>query len=183
VSVLMVDGTAADVPAIKARFGQGTPVAGYVTGGWPVEWSEPQFAEFTRKIRIAQSFDLGTDDATTARTLDVETGAATPEDWPAFYESRASKERATCYCDLSNVQSVLDACFEAEIPDPPRFWLPWYWGRPGAPTDLQVLEALRELAGDSAAHRVAGHLWAVQYANYAQWDLSAVYGTPDFSRR
>jgi hypothetical protein len=180
VSVLMVDGIAADVPAIKAKFGPGTPVAGYVTGGWPVEWSEPQFAEFTRKIRIAQSFDLGVDQASMARVLDVETGAATPEDWPEFWESRTNKDHATCYCDLSNVPRVLQACEDAEIPEPSRFWLAWYWGKPGVPAAAQVLAELILLTGVDLEPK---DLWAVQYANYAQWDLSAVYGTPDFSRR
>lgn len=177
-TVIMVDGEAADVAAIHARYPH-HPVAGYVTGGWPVEWTEADFALFARKIRIAQSPVLSVDDDTTARCLDVETGAASPSDWPLFYNSRKAKERATCYCSLSVVPKVVAACEAAQIPLPPRWWLAWYWQRPGAPTRDQVLaelHVLTEITLDPAT------LWACQYVNYAQWDLSIVYGEQDFAR-
>jgi hypothetical protein len=177
--VIMVDGISLDVPVIQQRF-PGYPVAGYVTGGYPVEWSPLQFALFSRKIRIAQSPVLAADDESQARVLDVETGAATPGDWPEFYASRTDKARATCYCDLSNVPLVIAACEAKETPLPARWWLAWYWQRPSFPAMSEVLAELLTLTGVQLDPHT---LWATQFAAYGQWDLSVVYGTPDFSRR
>lgn len=177
-TVIMVDGEAIDVPAIKQRYPH-HPVAGYVTGGWPVEWSEADFALFARKIRVSQQPSASVDEASDARVLDVETGAATFSDWPLFYDSRTQKERATCYCDLSNVPKVIEACNAAGVPLPPRWWLAWYWGKPGAPTRDEVLAELHSLTGVELDPET---LWACQYVAYGQWDLNIVYGTPDFAR-
>lgn len=179
-TVTMIDCMSVNVPAVLRQFGSGQPVAGYVTGSGGIEWTEPQFAEFSRKIRIAQSADLFLDEESIARCLDVERYAATPDDWPDWYNSRTNKAAATCYCSLSSVEAVQAACRSAGIPDPARWWLAWYWGFPGAPSAERVLA---ELSKYDAAGIEPGSLWAVQYRTFPQWDVSAVFGTPDFSRR
>lgn len=179
-TTLMVDCIAADIPAVRAAGLGHLPAAGYVTGGWPIEWAESDFDLFTRKIRIAQSFDLAADDASIARVLDVELGAARPAWWPLFWAARTNKADATCYCSLDTVPAVVAACQAASIPPPSRWWLAWYWGKPGEPTAAQVNQELGQLTGYVLEQDT---IWAVQYAAYAQWDLSVVYGTPDFSRR
>lgn len=178
-TVLMVDGTTGDVPAILRRFGTSVPVAGYVTGPG-IEWTERQFSMFARKIRVAQSPVPLYDDDSPARCLDVERYAASPRHWPDFYNTRADKDGATCYCSLDTVPEVLGECQAASIPPPPRWWLAWYWGRPGAPTVRDVLDELVRISSTVLDPQT---VWAVQYANFPQWDLSAVYGAPDFSRR
>ena len=178
-STLMVDGTTFDVPAILQRFGSATPVAGYVTGQG-VEWLDTQFALFSRKIRIAQSWLPDVDDASIARCLDMETGAATANDWPGFYDSRGDRARATAYNDLSNVPATVRACEAAQVPLPPRWWLAWWWNRPGYPTVAQVLAELKRLTGVELDPQT---VWAIQYADKGPYDLSRVYGLPDFSRR
>lgn len=178
-SVTMVDGVTGNVPAILRQYGSSMPVAGYVTGTG-VEWTELQFALFARKIRIAQSPVPLYDDDSPARALDVERYAADPSHWPNFYRTRQDKAGATCYCSLYAVPDVLAQCTAAGIPPPPRWWLAWYWGRPGAPTARQVLTELERLTGVTLE---LSSLWAAQYANYPHWDLSKVFGVPDFSRR
>ena len=58
------------------------------------------------------------------------------------------------------------------------WWLAWYWARPGYPTADQVAAKLRTETGVDLP---ASKIWACQFASYAQWDSSAVYGQPDFT--
>jgi hypothetical protein len=176
-TVTMINGEAIDVPAIKARYPH-NPVAGYVSGGYPIEWSEADFALFTRKMRIYQQpFVPG--DVTDARCIDVETYAATPEDVPAFLSSRADQSDSTVYCSLSTVPLVLEALSSSGVSLRPRWWLAWFWNKVGQPTAQDVLDELYNLTGVTLP---ASSLWACQYAAYGQWDLSVVYGKQDFSR-
>ena len=170
---IMVDGISADVPAIHARW-PGNPVAVPVNGIYA--WSPAQEHLFARKMRF--SVEAGQPMAArVARGLDVERFAARPADVPSFLfeRERAGHADATIYCNLSTVPDVLAA---GEL-DVPRWWLAWYWGRPGHPSAAQMLAELHRLTGvDLPPER----LWACQYASFAQWDLSVVYGPEDFSR-
>lgn len=180
-TVTMIDCEAIDVPFVHQRF-PFYPVAGYVSGGWPIEWSNADFSLFNRKIRIAQQPSSLVDDATIARVLDVERYAATPDDWPLFYKSRTNKGNATCYCSISSIVSVFNACADANIPPPPRWWIAWYWNRPGQPTEQIVLDQILADTGILLNTASTGTLWAAQYAPFGQYDMSAVYGATDFSR-
>lgn len=180
--IVMVDGISLDVPVIHQRF-PGHPVAGYVTGGYPIEWTPAQFAGFTRKIRIAQR--LEPDIALVARAFDVERRtdgiwSIPPAALPGLLNQRqaAGHSDGTVYCDLYDVPAVLNAVGGSQIV--PRWWLAWYWGHRGFPTVDQVLAELKALTG---AELPPERIWAVQARNYPQYDLSAVYGVPDFSRQ
>lgn len=171
----MVDGITEDVPAILQHFGSSTPVACYVNGIYA--WTHAQEAEFGRKVRI--SVEPGQPEAArVARVLDVERGAATLADIEPFLRARtaAGHSDATIYCNLSTVMAAKQAAGALIVP---RWWIAWYWGRPGAPAEGDVRTELRDLTGTELP---AGSLWACQYASHAQWDLSVVYGQQDWSR-
>lgn len=177
---LMIDCISTNVPAVLQQFGREYPVAGYVTGGYPIQWNDAQFAAFEQKIRIAQSSSLFMDDNTPSkpRVLDVERYAATPNYWPDFYESREHEDQATCYCSLSTVPAVISACQSARIPLPPRWWLAWYWGQNYPFTIAQVNTELHRLTGIVLD---PNSIWAGQYETLPRYDVSAVFGEPDFA--
>lgn len=189
-NTIMVDCIAANVPAVKASRFANNPAQAYVTGGGDIEWTEHQILSFPRHMRTCQSPVIGLDDVSDAREGDVETGAMTPADWPEFYDSRTDKARATCYAGFANVQPVITACHEAGIVTPPRWRIPWWWKNASgplpdwmdvpAPTAAEVLAELALLTGVRLAPQ---SLWACQFANYARWDLSVIYGVPDFARK
>jgi hypothetical protein len=170
----MYDGINADAEIIHQNFPH-SPVATYINGGYA--WSPAQEHMFGRKIRI--SVEAGQPEAARyARCIDVERGAATAADVKPFLEVRAKydKVNGTVYCDLSNVKPVLAACPDQDIP---RFWLAYYWQRPGSPSREYVLSVL---ARDYGVDLPPEKAWACQYASYPQWDVSVVYGRQDFSR-
>lgn len=170
----MVDGISPDVPAILQRWGSGTPVACYVNGIYA--WTYGQEHEFARKIRV--SVEAGQPTAAhVARVLDVERGAARPADVEPFCAARivAGHEDATIYANLSTVAAIPANVRELV----PRWWLAWYWQRPGAPTAAQVLAQLARLYNVSLPPE---RLWACQHASYSRWDVSVVYGQQDWSR-
>lgn len=176
--LIMINGEAIDVPAMLASKYGHCPAAGYVTGGWPIEWTEADFQKFARKMRIDQSASPETS-GNDARCYDVETGAGKPQYVRRFIESRspAIESIATIYCALETVPSVIQAV--GSIAEIPRFWLAWFWNRPGFPTVAQVLAELDMLTGVALPEH---KLWACQAKSYAQYELSAVYGNPDFDR-
>lgn len=185
--VIMLDGVAADVPAIRAwmnAHGE-RPVAGYVSGGPGLEWSEAQFALFTRKVRIWQRpFRPGA--ARDARFIDVEPGAADAASVPEFLAERHTlgHEDGGFYSDISELENVLaeiGQAFPSPHETPPwRLWLAWYWGRRFSPTPAQVLAEIERQTGIVLP---ATRLWACQWKPAGFADFSVVYGTPDFSRR
>lgn len=188
---IMVDCIGANVPVVKSSRFRNNPAQAYVTGGGLIEWTDPQILSFARHIRTCQSPVAFVDDISDAREQDVERWAATEADWPEFYNSRTDKSRAQCYASLTTVPKVLAACHEAGIVNPPRWRLAWWWkNAPGipiprevdvpAPTREEVLAELHRLTGITLAPQ---SLWACQFAHYTDWDLSVVYGVPDFARR
>lgn len=175
--VLMMDCVADDVPALHARY-PGRPVAGYVTGGPGIEWTEPQFDLWARKVRICQQ-PADAPAAAEARVIDVERGAARAADVSRFISLReqAGHDDATVYCSLETVPAVLTAVQNAHMV--PRWWLAWWWNRPGHPSAAQVLGELQQLTGVALP---PASLWGTQFRNHAQWDTSVIYGPDDFSR-
>lgn len=196
--VIMVNTISADVPAVLAsRYGR-DPAAGYVTGGGDIEWTEGQFAEFARKIRIDQQAGVDPAVARIARCKDVETGAGRAEDVPPFLEARRPLQTypmTTVYCNLATVPAVLNATSQfLAVPEDsanpatlaqrallavPRWWLAWWQTGAGIPTRDQVLAELHRLTG---VELPLERLWACQYRSDPQWELSVVYGAPDFDR-
>lgn len=170
---IMVDGISPDVPAIHARY-PNNPVACYADGEWA--WSPAQEHLFGRKIRITVENSLP-EASRYARCIDVENGAASPAHVRPFLEAHHALGFAngTVYCSAANVRNVVEAVRGYDIP---RWWIAWYWQRPGTPSPAQVLAEVRRLTGVNLPE---SKLWACQYATYPQWDLSVVYGQPDFA--
>jgi hypothetical protein len=170
---IMVDGIAPDVPAIHARY-PNNPVACYADGGYA--WSPAQEALFARKIRISVEAGLPEGSAH-ARCIDVERGAATPADARPFLEAHRALgfTNGTVYCSASNVRTVLDAAGDCDVP---RWWIAWWTGRPQTPAEV-VAEVRAQCGVDLPESKV----WAQQYANFPEYDLSVVFGKPDFSHR
>jgi hypothetical protein len=169
---IMLDGLGSGAADIHARF-PGHPVACYVNGLYA--WSPAQEALFARKVRI--SVEPGQPDAArVARVLDTERYDATPLDAAPFIRARdgAGHRDATIYCSLSTIAAVVEACGDVVVP---RWWLAWYWERPGVPS-LDVVRAEAARYGLPAG----AEIWACQYATYPLWDTSVVFGLPDFSR-
>lgn len=170
-ATIMYDGINSDAEAIHAQ-APGAPVACYINGEFA--WSPAQEHLFGRKIRI--SVMAGQPDAARyARVLDVERFDAGPADVDPFLQVRDTiKPNGTVYCSLARVPAVVDALRGRR----PRWWLAWYWGRPGAPSPGQVLAELEQTTGV----QLPGDLWACQYVSQTHWDKSAVYGAQDWSR-
>lgn len=175
---LMIDTISTNVPAVLQQFGNEYPVAGYLTGGYPIQWNTAQFRAFEQKIRIAQQPSPFVDDLTIARVLDVERYAATPDHWPDFYHSREIQDEATCYCSLDTVPAVVNACLSTRTPLPPRWWLAWYWGQNYPFTVTQVLAELKRINGTILD---PDSVWAGQYETLPRYDISAVFGKLDFA--
>lgn len=179
--VIMVDGINLDAAVIQARFPR-QPVAIPIDGEWA--WTAEQEARSARKIRY--SVMAGNPRiARAARVKDVEArwrvgGDAGPQDAPPFLDERqaAGHLDGTVYASLLTVPAVLRECSAAGVVIP-RWWLAWYWGRPGFPTVGQVLAELKLLTGVELDPKT---VWGCQAHNYQQWDFTAVYGIPDFSR-
>jgi len=127
----------------------------YINGEFA--WPQSQIARFPKIIRISVTGDPSA--ARLARCIDVETGAATPDDAAAFIQERhrLGFGNATVYCDESNVAAVKTACAGLTY----RFWIASWTGK---------------------AHEV-DNAWAVQYSGGPDvtYDTSIVYGQEDFS--
>lgn len=179
--LIMVNGEAADVPAILASKWGKQPAAGYNTGGWPVEWTAKDYGEFARHISIDQQPAIDPATVRGARCRDFEpraAGAASAGLWLEERERGDHFEQSTAYCSLEEVPAVMGAAAAGAL-EVPRWWLAWWWNRPGHPTRDQVLAELRRLTG---VELPPDRLWACQYRSDPQWELSVVYGTPDFDR-
>jgi hypothetical protein len=170
---VMVDGISSDVPAIYARY-PSNPVACYADGSYA--WSPAQEHLFGRKIRITVEASLP-EGSRYARCIDVERGAATPADVKPFLEAHKALGFAngTVYCDASSVRSVLDAAGDYDIP---RWWIASWTG-----AQRTVTQVAAQVRADCGVDLPESKIWACQYVNFPQYDLSVVYGKPDFSHR
>lgn len=108
--------------------------AGYVTGSGYVPWTTAQYTVDPGAVRICQ--DAGASVAT-ADVLDVESGAATPQDCPGWVTraratfargTRPGQRRPMIYCSDSMLQPVVSELSAAGITGVP-FWM----ARPGTP--------------------------------------------------
>jgi hypothetical protein len=182
--VIMMDGVAADVPQILSwqdRHGR-HPVG--APGDGRYEWTAHQLGSFPGHIRYSVlSSNPGI--ARSCRVKDIEAarrlrGDAGPEDAAPFLIERADAghQDGTIYASLATVPAVLAACERAQV-RVPRWWLAWWWGRPGYPT---VAEALAYLKGLTGVELDPATIWAIQAHSYSFADFSAVYGPPDFTR-
>lgn len=182
--VIMMDGVAADVPAIAAwqRSHYRGPVA--APGDGLYEWTSQELAQFPGHVRYSVLADAP-GIAKTCRVKDVEAarrlrGDAGAQDAPGFLLERADFGHGdgTIYADLFTVPAVVTACEQAQV-RVPRWWLAWWWGRPGYPT---VAEALAYLKALTQVELDPATIWAIQAHSYSWADFSAVYGPYDFTR-
>ena len=183
---IMADGIGADARAILDHFGPRQPVATYINGLASV-WTPQEESWFGLKIRIGVEPGQPAQ-ARFARVLDVsDNGDATPADIAPFcvVRSMAGHHDATPYTDLSTLAIDFDLFLPA-----PRIWIAWYWNE-GQPVSADPLFSQLAAEGFSAGaiQSIRNRLWAWQYAapgaglpGEARWDLSAVFGTPDWSR-
>ena len=137
----------------------GVHAAVYVNGfAWPESQIDRMAAIFKVSVH-RESFW-----AKYARCIDVENGAALPEDVPGFiWERRAHGHNdATAYVNRSNWQRVIDLVEQARQPHP-LYWV----------ATLDGTQIVPALAGNSA--------WAVQYETVHGHDLSILHGINNFT--
>lgn len=139
----------------------GVYAAVYVNG---FAWPESQVRRMAKVIRISVHREARW--ARFARVIDVERGAALPQDVVPFIHERRAHigvhggepwDDATAYVNRSNHQQIIDLVDAAGIPQP-RYWVATLDG-----TDL------------------AG-VWAVQRFGHPGFDLSVLHGRDDFHR-
>ena len=137
--------------------------AGYVTGSGAVPWTAAQFNVDPGAIRICQ--DPGATVAT-ADILDIESGAATPQDAPGWVTraracyaagKRPGQRQPMIYCSESMLQPVIDELTAAGINHVP-FWM----ARPG----LSLAVAAAEVVNATGNFPCGG----VQYAWHQNYD-------------
>jgi hypothetical protein len=145
--------------------------AGYTTGTGIVPWTAADWRAHPGAVRICQ--DPGATD-TTADILDVEAGAATIQDCPAWYRAasvnwataaRPGQRRPAIYCSLSNVTPLVNALVAAGITSGPGLWI--------ANWNLTQAEATALVATGGGPFPVIG----VQYGNRGAYDVS-VFSVP-----
>jgi len=103
--------------------------AGYTTGSSDIRWTASDWARFPGAVRIDQDWNAGDP---TADVLDVETGAATPAECPAWYVSalrdfntcaRPGQRRPTLYANQSTMPLIVQHLHAAGIRSGPKLWL------------------------------------------------------------
>ena len=151
----------------------GRTAAAYVNGDYA--WSRSEEARFGALVRISVMPGMP-EAAKAARVLDVERYAATITDIAPFVQAREAlgHKDATIYISLDALLSLTESNLQLVI-SVPRWWVAWWWGRPGYPR-------LDEVAGQLQDRVPAERIWACQYRNTADWDESVIYGKQDFSR-
>lgn len=116
----VTDCTGANLPHVTPPLGQ--KMAGYVTGTNGVAWTPGQWADHPDAIRIDQS-PVNTPADELADVLDVETGAATPDDAPSWVRAarsnylgvvRPGQRSPLVYVNRSNVTAVANALSAAQ---------------------------------------------------------------------
>ena len=151
----------------------GRTAAAYVNGEFA--WSRAEEARFGALVRISVMPGMP-EAAKAARVLDVERYDATVADIGPFVKARSDlgHHDATIYMSLSALADLANSDPEL-VASVPRWWVAWWWGRPGFPR-------LDEVAGQLQDRVPADRIWACQYRNTAEWDESVIYGRQDFSR-
>lgn len=135
--------------------------------------TEAEVHRFRHVIRISVLADRP-DQAEHARALDVETGDATPADVPGWIDTRRrfGHDDATIYCDRDNIRAVA----EAAAGRPFRLWVATLDGTKFGPESGYWAVQYQAARPGAVARRYR------LYATSAGYDVSVVYGTPDFTR-
>jgi len=109
--VIGYDATHANI----SRLPKGAQAAGYTTGSPDIQWTSHDWASHPGAVRIDQDWKAG--DAR-ADVLDVENGAATPAECPAWVKAatasftaalRPGQRRPAIYCSASSVTTVVNS--------------------------------------------------------------------------
>jgi len=96
-------------------------VAGYIDGFY--RWSDADWALFPNKVKVRIAIHASTLDGD---VLDVEWGAASPGDIPAWLTARrAVGADPSVYVNRGNLQAAKDACAAAGVAEP-HWWLAAY---------------------------------------------------------
>jgi hypothetical protein len=96
-------------------------VAGYVDGLFA--WGPPQWGLFPDSVHVGIATSAFTNQG---QVLDVENGAATPAQAPAWcHMRRAAGQEPTVYCSLSNWDTCKAAFASSELPEP-SWWVADY---------------------------------------------------------
>jgi hypothetical protein len=165
--IVMVD--AAHPEHIPAGF---THAAVYVN--LEFAWPAAQVARFPHHIKV--SVESSASWAAHARAIDIEKGAATPAAAPEFVDERVvlGHDDATIYCNRDNLRAVLAQLGHRR----PRLWIATLDDRPWTPVGLAAqIKAVERISIDPA------RIWAIQNGKHAGYDMSLVFGTPDFASR
>lgn len=134
----------------------GVYAAVYVNG---FAWPERQVKRMARVFRISVHREAFW--AKYARCIDVESGAALPEDVPGFLRERRAHGYGdgTVYVNRSNWETVKEHIQRAALPQP------FYW--------VATLDGTQDVPG----------AWAVQYRDEGnRFDLSVLHGINNFVR-
>jgi hypothetical protein len=140
-------------------------LAGYSTGTGGVPWTATQWAEHPGALRYCQ--DTGATDRT-ADVLDVERGAATNADAPAWYRdtlhnyvigARPGQREPAFYTSQSNVTPLVNVLVGAGISNGPRLIVA-NWNLTESQSEADVIDA-------SGPFPVAG----VQFASLEFYDI------------
>jgi hypothetical protein len=135
----------------------GVYAAVYING---FAWPESQIRRMSHVFRISVQREARW--ARFARCIDVETGAALPEDVPPFIEHRRALgfPDSTAYVNRSNWEEVRQRVEHAKLPHP------FYW--------VATLDGTQDVPG----------AWAVQYqgGGNAPFDKSVLHGVNNFVR-
>lgn len=127
--IAVYDFTEANVGSVDVP--PGTLAAGYVTGTDGVPWTDAQFSRFPGAIRIDQA-PVNTPANELADVIDMETGAATLDDLPAWVHAawanftagtRPGQRAPTVYCSAASVTPVVNALTAAGIGYGVNLWV------------------------------------------------------------
>ena len=143
----------------------GQQAAGYTTGSPDIRWTDADWNAHPGACRIdqdANAFDH------TADYLDVETGAATPADCPAWYRvtlanyhagARPGQRWPGIYCSANSVTNVVNHLIAGGVTSGPRLIV--------ANWNLAEWQALAEVAAASGPFPIAG----IQFADPGPYDI------------
>jgi hypothetical protein len=141
----------------------GVHAAVYVNG---YAWPQSEIDRMSRVFRISVLREASW--GRVARCLDIENGAALPQDMPAFIAYRKHRwPNTTAYVNRSNWQTVWELVRQSGEPEP-RWWVATLDGT----QDVEL----------TINGKVVARPWAVQYGQGpgGGYDLSVLHGIDDF---
>lgn len=162
--------TAADIPQTFDM------VAGYIDGIY--QWSAADWLLFPGKPRVRIAIHATTLDG---HVLDVEWGAASPQDIPAWLTARrAAGADPIVYVNRSNWQAAKDACAAAGVAEP-HWWLAAYGTGPTLDAGLVAKQYANEAltGGHYDASVVADYVPGVDAMPIDPTELHNALNAPD----